>query len=258
MDLSSRFALHTKELCPSVPARASRVALIAGSRLAILLALLLSVQSTLGASPRQFRPSTPTLAVLYDELVPKLKAGGVYIYITPLQTVSGISILAPERWRDCTSKSLISVDGQRDASRIHSAIKKLGLHVSYAQSADACVALSTRTFILNGIPTVLATSPELDPEEIQLARPIPKSVVRALIEGQFKNGQADAVKLMVGAPLGISITPHPVLSLLGLGETAVFADEGSDAPKLLARLTPKQWAEMADYWERHHLRVKKR
>lgn len=258
MDLSPRFSSHIEGRCLNNPVRAIVVASTLGSRLLLLLTLVLSAHSALALSSPQAGQNKPTLAVLYDDLVPRLQAGGLYLYITPLQTVSGNSVLAPQNWRDCTSKSLISQEGQRDASRIHSAIKKLGLHVSYAQSADACVALSTRTFILNGIPTVLATSPELDPEEIQLARPIPKSVVRALIEGQFKNGQADAIKLMIGAPLGSGIAPHPVLSLLGPGDTAVFADDGSDAPKLLARLTPKQWVEMAQYWERRQLRVRKR
>ncbi len=220
-----------------------------------LIAASLSQMAVAEAAPRTRAGSyePPGLAVLYEEVGRQLVSGGAYVYVVPFQTIGQRNTTSASAWQDCSPDAFINTSGQEQAAAINGALKSMGIWIGYAQSAEFCLPMSARSYVLAGIGTVLVPTSDFDPYEMQASRNIPSAVLRSKILAQFKNGQRDATKLMVGSPLEPKIAPHPVLAELAPGDSAIFVDDGEDTPKLIARLTPKQWSEMATYWKNRAL-----
>jgi len=235
---------------PHPPNHGTIVAL-AKPLLALSLLLLLAMWSSHAAAlAPALKPkwAIPNLAIFYDEIAPKLISGGAFVYVVPFSTVGDIDAQNPEMWRDCTGKVLVSATGLEQARLVNSALKSLPVTISYGQTGDSCWAMSSLRYLLSGIGAVLVTTNDFDPYEILRTRGTKDAVLASLIQAQFTHGQSNATKLMVGARMAKQVAPHPVLADLAPGESAIFVESGTDYPTLLARLTPHQWAEMAQYW----------
>jgi hypothetical protein len=218
--------------------------------LLLLFFLVMSVSST-HARPQgknlNLGSKLPNLASLYDVVAPKLISGGAFVYIVPFPTVGDADAQNPDVWRDCTDKALVSAEGLEQARRVNRALKSLPVTISYAQTGDSCLAMSSLGYLLSGIATVVVTTSDFDPYGILRTR-AKDPVLASQIQAQFTNGRPDETKLMVGSRMASQVAPHPVLADLSPGESAIFIESGTDYPTLLARLTPQQWAEMANYW----------
>jgi hypothetical protein len=194
------------------------------------------------------RPNDPPpLAVLYDDVIARLTSGKTYVYVVPFETLSKGSQDDEASWNDCIYAGLTSERGLNDAASINRVFRQLSLSVTYAQASSSCLALNARSYVLSGVPTVYVETEDFDPYSMLKRLNIPDGVLRTRIQGQFTNGHDGAVKLMVGARMAPEVAPHPVLADLDPGDAAIFIEDGSDTPKLIARLRPAQWKELADY-----------
>ena len=198
--------------------------------------------------------ATPNLAVLYDEIAPRLISGGTFVYFVPFPTIGDANAQTPEVWRDCSVRVLVSAVGLEQAQLVNNSLKSLPVTISYAQTGDSCLAMSSLRYLLSRIGTVLVSTNDFDPYDILRTR-ARDPVLASQIQAQFTNSQPDATKLMVGSRMAQQVAPHPVLASLAPGESAIFVESGADHPILLARLTPYQWAEMAHYWRHRAARA---
>ena len=73
----------------------------------------------------------------------------------------------------------------------------------------------------------------------------------------FRLRWANTTTLMVGAKLTPDTAPHPVLTDLEAGDTAVFEVSDTGEIRLVARLAWQQWEELGKYYVAKQPRIKR-
>jgi len=214
-------------------------------------ALIISTVLMLGivqANAGTRQPSTPTLAVLYDDLIPELQRGGTAIYFVPFDTIGEDQTGTPDWWKQCTLSRMISKAGIDQALAVRRAIARLQLNIQFAESGEHCASLSTYSYLLGNQSVRFFVTPDLNPVEVQRLAGMRDQTIEVHVLGHLQTVIADSVKILSGVKLPLSASPHPVLADLAPAESAIFRSTPNGELTLLARLNWHQWEEMADYY----------
>jgi hypothetical protein len=192
----------------------------------------------------------PTLKPLYDSLLPRLKTGGVAIYLVPFETIGEDQTTIPNWWRHCPFSKSISTDGMRQAKRFAIALRQIGIPIGVVHSGEYCASLSAATFAVADISQHIVVTPDLNPPAVQRAAGVTiNQVIQVRVQAQIQlMPNSGTVGLLSGSRMTSETTPHPVLTELNAGDTAIFELDEVAQPRLLARLNVEQWAEMAAYY----------
>lgn len=199
-------------------------------------------------SSTQANTSEPPLKVLYDQLLPKLQAGGVTIYLVPFATQGEDQIDKPEWWRNCSFSRSVSAQGEVQAKQFSKAIRDIGITIIDARSGQHCASLTTATFAVANPNIRLSVTPDLNPPDVQRAQGVAiNQVIEVRVQAQIQLNSPAFVSLISGWQMTPETTPHPVLTDLQPGETVIFDLDAQAMPRLIARLSTAQWAQMAAY-----------
>jgi hypothetical protein len=203
------------------------------------------------AAPKKHAPSVaePTLAVLYDQVIDELLRGNIAVFFVPVDTKGTDQTAQPEWWKDCSLSRMISERGIDQARALNRALVQLQLDIQFVESSELCSALSTYTFVIgNNRLLRFFMTPSLNPVEVRRMQGIGEQVVEAQVLSHLQTLLPDSVKILFGFPLPTSVAPHPILSDLAPGESAIFRSGQNIPPVLIARLNWRQWEEMGNYF----------
>jgi hypothetical protein len=190
----------------------------------------------------------PNLASLYDVLAPKLIEGSLFMYIVPPNGAGPDDTSQPNWWKTCVYTSPISEEGIKMAGVIRRSLTKLGVKVGFVNTGESCRALSLASFFTGHAGNLnLFVTPDLDGPEIQRINKIPDGVVEQRVLSYFRARIPNFLTINVGAKLTPTTAPHPVMTDLSPGESALFEVSQSGALILAAKLNWQQWDEMARY-----------
>lgn len=217
------------------------------SILFILFSLLLT-QPTAAEERALHGAGHPPLAVLYDAIIRELHRGDTVVYFAPFNTMGSDQRDQPNWWKECPLSRMISAQGVEQAQSVHRATRALQLNIQFVESAETCTALTTKTYVVGNRWVRFFVTPDLNPPDVQRAAGLATSAVSMHILSHFQTTIADSVKLLFGDTIPRDYAPHPVLSDLSEGESAVFRNSPDGELTLLARLNWKQWNEMASYY----------
>ncbi len=225
----------------------------------LLLALLLSCPPLFAAKGNPPQPPSPDLAVLYDQVIAELRSGGVTVFFVPLDTIGVDQTEQNEWWKDCALSRAISAHGMEQAKAVRRAISQLGFDIQFIESSELCIALSTYTFILpNDRWHRFFVTPALNPFDVRRKSVSHDEVIEAQVRAHIHVRLPDSVKFVFGFPLPTSAAPHPVISDLAAGESAIFKGAREDEPLLVARLNWRQWEEMGNYFASKRVKTTKK
>jgi len=216
----------------------------------LILALALMLRSyPIQAADRVSKPSPqmPSLAVLYDAIAPQLYAGNLTVYFVPFHTRGEDQIDTPDWWKHCPFSKAVSEQGMHEAATVSRAISTLNIPIGLVRSSELCSALSTATFVVGNPAITVYVTPDLNPVEIQKLFDRNEQIVRALVAAHFTAGWKDSITILSGFQLPPLAAPHPVLSDLQNGESAIFRTLPGAQLELVARLNWRQWEQMAEY-----------
>lgn len=190
--------------------------------------------------------ATPSLAPLYETLAPKLREGKLFMYAVPFSTEGKDDTSQPNWWKNCATTSPISAEGMQMARTIFTALTKLGVTVGFVNSGEYCTALTSATYVSGRALNFFMTS-TLDSPEIQRKSNVPDGVIEQHILSFFRASIPNTLTINMGAKLTPTTAPHPVMTDLAPGETALFEVLPTGELQLAAKLNWRQWAEMANY-----------
>jgi hypothetical protein len=186
---------------------------------------------------------------LYDQLIAELKRGGTAVYVVPLDTTGVDRTDQPEWWKNCALSRAVSANGMEQAKAIQRAILRLELEIVFVESSELCSALTSYTYVLgNNRLLRFFITPDLNPVEVRRATGIIDQVTQTQVLSHLQTTLSGSVKFLFGHPLPLSVAPHPVVSDLAPGESAIFRSAINVEPVLLARLNWRQWEEMGNYF----------
>ena len=126
----------------------------------LLVACLLSANATLAAPKQDIQP---TLAALYDAILPHVNRDALVLYVVPVATEGENRTDLPEWWKHCPHSEMVSEAGMTQARQMAAALKSLKLRVAIAQSAEICASLTTATFIVANPSVNIHPTPDLNP-----------------------------------------------------------------------------------------------
>jgi hypothetical protein len=193
----------------------------------------------------------PTLAALYDELIPSLRKGQehLFIYVVPPETIESRDRTIPEWWKNCVLGGMLTEEGRLRAQRLGDAIRKLDIPIGMVRTSEVCVTLDVAKQMVGNVTFPLYPTPDLNPAEIQKIQfNHSDDVARAHQWSVFLIGSVKETNtIVVGQKEKPEVAVHPILSQLEPGETAIFAPSPKEGLVLKARLTVGQWQEMARY-----------
>ncbi len=216
--------------------------------LSVLLAGGPPAEATIKTKPRVVF-AKPNLAPLYDQLIDELHRGGAAVYVVPFDTTGVDQTNQPEWWKNCSLSRTISAHGMEHAQAMKRAILQLDLNIQYVESSELCTALSSYTFVLgNNRWLRFFVTPDLNPAEVRRLTGIPDQVIRVQALSHIQTVLEDSVKFLFASPMPLSVAPHPVISELAPGESAIFRNLPNEEVLLLAKLTWRQWQEMSNYY----------
>jgi hypothetical protein len=216
--------------------------------LSVLLSILLSVLQTHAKQIEVRKTPVPNLALLYEALIGELHRGGTVVYFVPFETQGRDQTDQPSWWKECAISRMISAHGLEQAAAVRRAILQLNLEIQFVESSEACTALSTQTYLVSNRWLRSFITPDLNPVSVLRQAGLKDDVIKMQALAHFQTVMVDSVKLLFGFPMPLSTAPHPVLSDLAEGESAVFRLSAVGEPILLARLNWRQWQEMGDYF----------
>lgn len=214
----------------------------------IILVGSLAAFSAFNASATANRSQTPPLAVLYDSVISELHRGGTVVYFVPFPTTGSDQRDKANWWKECPYSRMISAEGIEQARIVHRATHTLKLNIQFVESAESCTALSTKTYVVGQRWVRSFVTTDLNPPDVQRAAGLPRGAVPLHILSHFQTTIADSVKMLFGDTIPREDAPHPVLSELEEGESAIFRNSPTGELVLLARLNWRQWDEMASYY----------
>ncbi|MCA3020743.1 MAG: hypothetical protein ING68_01085 [Rhodocyclaceae bacterium] len=234
-----------------------RILRVCGIFALLTAALLCSLPAT-AANNRVLRAREPNLAILYDQLITELRRGGTAVFFVPLDSIGIDQTNQPEWWKSCNLSRMISAHGMEQAKTINRAISQLELNIQFVESSELCSALSTYTFVLGNDRWLrFFVAPSLNPVEARRASGVIDQVTQAQVLGHLQTTFPDSAKFLFGSPLPPSASPHPIISDLAPGESAIFRSAHNEEPVLLGRLNWQQWGEMGNYFIAKRERAKK-
>jgi hypothetical protein len=194
-------------------------------------------------------PPLPNLAILYDQLIAELHRGGTAVYVVPFETIGVDQMDQPEWWKNCVLSRMISARGLEQAAAVSRAIQQLELNISVVETSERCTDFSTWTYTLGNSRLLRHfETPDLNPIEVLRLSGHKDPVIALHAMGHLQSTQADSVKFLFGSPFPVSAAPHPVMSDLSPGDSAIFRASPDSEVILLAKLNWRQWAEMGNYY----------
>lgn len=190
----------------------------------------------------------PTLAVLYDEVIPVLQSGRSVVYMLPFDASGTDDTSQPEWWKACHLTKQVSDKGMLQARAINQALSRVGATIGIVHTSELCTALTSATYVAGLAKFQAYPTPDLNSPAIQNQLGLRDDVIQAKLSYIFRIRWANTTTLMVGGKPTTDTTPHPVLTDLQAGDTAVFDVADTGDIRLVARLTWRQWEEMGKYY----------
>jgi len=209
--------------------------------------LLLAISVTFSVHAATARP-TPTLALLYDAVIPALEGGNSVVYMVPFDATGTDDTSLPMWWKACHATKQVSDKGMRQARAINQALGRLNAVIGVVHTSELCTAMTSATYVAGRARSQVYPTPDLDSPVIQNQMGLKDPVIQAKLAFVFRLRWVGTTTLMVGAKLTPDTAPHSVLTDLEPGDTAVFEVSDSGEIRLVARLTWQQWEEMGKYY----------
>ncbi len=189
----------------------------------------------------------PTLAALYDTILPHFNRDALVLYVVPVATEGKNKTEVPEWWKHCPYSETVSDAGVAQARQVAAALRSLRVRVAWANSAEICASLTTATYVVADPTVRVHITPDLNPPELMRLSGMKNGVIETLVRASIEVGMTGAIALVSGSRLTAETTPYPVLADMQAGDSALFVLGQKGGAQLLAKLTPHQWRELANY-----------
>lgn len=222
---------------------------------------ILFAQNTNAADPSplplKLPSDAPNLAVLYETLARQIRRGNVVLYIVPFAT-SGNEVKTDAKWwMVCNTMPQVNAIGQAQAKAIHQSLLLFGAPIGLVWSSEVCPSMTSASFVAGSLTKKVLATADLNPIELQRLDGVWDGVIHERIRSKFLTVIEGKNNVLSGHKLTLETAPHPALTSLEAGDSALFTVNADESLNLLARLTWNHWKEMHDYILRQALRQKK-
>jgi hypothetical protein len=219
--------------------------------LMVVLAFACTLFPATASATSKGKAHKPDLAILYDALDTQLAKGGQIIFLAaPASDQQTQPSSAPNWWRACELLRP-NAAGNTQLKMLNWAFRTLSFPIGLIRSSDACISLTSATATVGNPELRVYPTTDLNaPTMFGSDKPI-DGVIQTRLHGHFETGTWTGTNtILSGHNMTPTTAPHPALSDMQPGDSAIFVFMPDGQISLLARLTPKQWVEMAQYRRR--------